>query len=80
MFMTIMFSPSPGGAGIIELVFGGFLSDYVPKGISLIVATIWRLVTYYSYLIAGVIIVPNWLNKILRDRALKKKSDSPDIE
>jgi len=74
MFMTIMFSPSPGGAGIIELVFGGFLKDYVPKGVSLIIATIWRLISYYFYLIAGVIIVPNWLNKILRERAQKKKA------
>ena len=68
MFMVIMFSPSPGGSGIIEGVFGGFLSDYIPVGVALIIALLWRLISYYFYLFAGVIIVPNWLNKIISQR------------
>lgn len=68
MFMVIMFSPSPGGSGIIEGVFGGFLSDYIPVGVSLIIALLWRIISYYFYLFSGVIIVPNWLNKIIRER------------
>ncbi len=73
MFMVIMFSPSPGGSGIIEGVFGKFLHDYVPIGVALIIALLWRLISYYFYLFAGVIIVPNWLNRILRNRQLAKK-------
>ncbi len=68
MFVIMAFSPTPGGAGFAEVVFGGFLSDYVPKGISLVIATIWRLLTYYSYLIAGVIVIPNWIRKVLARR------------
>ncbi len=70
MFMVIMFSPSPGGSGIIEGVFGDFLHDYIPIGVALIIALLWRLISYYFYLFAGVIIVPNWLNKILKKRHL----------
>lgn len=73
MFMVIMFSPSPGGSGIIEGVFGGFLSDYVPVGVALIIALLWRLISYYFYLFSGVIIVPNWLNKIISDRQKKAR-------
>lgn len=72
MFVVMAFSPTPGGSGFAEYVFGGFLSDYVPKGIALVVASIWRLFTYYSYLIAGVIIIPAWVNKLLA----KRKSSS----
>jgi glycosyltransferase 2 family protein len=68
MFIIMAFSPTPGGSGFAEFVFGGFLSDYVPKGIALVVASVWRLFTYYSYLLAGVIIIPAWLNKLISDR------------
>jgi len=75
MFMVIMFSPSPGGSGIIEGVFGKFLSDYIPIGVALIIALLWRLISYYFYLFAGVIIVPNWLNKIISDRQKSQKAE-----
>ena len=74
MFVIMAFSPTPGGAGFAEIVFGGFLSDYVPVGISLIIAFMWRGLTYYAYLFAGVIIVPNWIRKLLNKRKQKKRS------
>ena len=72
MFVIMAFSPTPGGAGFAEIVFGGFLSDYVPVGISLIIAFMWRGLTYYAYLFAGVIVVPNWLRKIINRRNLQR--------
>lgn len=64
MFFVLVFSPTPGGAGLIELLFGGFLSDYVSSStISTVIATVWRLITYYIYLLAGVLIIPAWLRK-----------------
>jgi hypothetical protein len=68
MFVIMAFSPTPGGSGFAEFVFGGFLSDYVPKGIALVVAVMWRLLAYYTYLLAGLFVIPNWLNKILAKR------------
>lgn len=65
MHVITTFSPTPGGSGIAEYLFGGFFSDYIPKGISSLIALIWRLVTYYPYLIAGVIIIPIWIKEIM---------------
>jgi len=76
MHSITQFSPTPGGSGVTELLFGNFYSDYISKGISSIVALIWRLITYYPYLIIGLIIVPNWIRKVWMRRkrdALKKQ-------
>jgi len=77
MFVVMAFSPTPGGAGFAELVFFGFTNDYVPeKGIALLIASIWRLFTYYLYLLVGAIIIPNWIRNILNERQKRKKSSS----
>jgi len=76
MFMLIAFSPTPGGAGIIEMVFGDFLIDFISIGTaSVIIAFLWRLMTYYAYLIAGVIVIPNWINKIFINRNIEKPQE-----
>lgn len=73
MFVIMAFSPTPGGAGFAEVLFGGFLSDYVNSStLALIIAFIWRLFTYYLYLFAGAIVIPNWIRKILNERKRKK--------
>lgn len=68
MHVITTFSPTPGGAGIAEYLFGGFYSDYIPAGIASIIALVWRLVTYYPYLLAGAIVIPIWIKKILAHR------------
>lgn len=73
MHIITAFSPTPGGAGIAEIIFGGFFSDYISKGLSLIAALFWRIITYYPYLIAGVIIIPNWIRNVLNKRRKKKE-------
>jgi uncharacterized protein (TIRG00374 family) len=78
MFVIMAFSPTPGGAGFAEIVFGGFLSDYVPTGISLIIAFIWRGMSYYAYLVAGVIIIPNWIRNIINARKKMRMKRSLD--
>jgi uncharacterized protein (TIRG00374 family) len=65
MFIIMAFSPSPGGAGFAEAVFHPFLEDFIPpKSVALIIAFIWRLLSYYAYLAAGAIIVPNWVRNV----------------
>ena len=68
MHSITAFSPTPGGAGIAEYLFGGFFSDFIPGGISSVVALIWRLITYYPYLIAGAIIIPVWIREVVNRR------------
>ena len=78
MFVVMAFSPTPGGAGFAEIAFWGFLNDYVPtKSLALIIAGIWRLFTYYFYLFIGVLIIPNWIRKIINLRKNSKKKRTP---
>jgi len=77
-FITVMCLP--GGSGIAESAFGPFLNDFIPiAGIALIIALLWRVLTYYSYLIAGAIIIPNWIRGVLNRRKKKNVSsrDAP---
>ncbi|MEN0007095.1 MAG: lysylphosphatidylglycerol synthase transmembrane domain-containing protein [Bacteroidota bacterium] len=76
MFVIIAFSPTPGGAGFVEVLFGGFLKDYVTNPTySTVISTIWRLLSYYSYLLAGAIVIPNWIRTILNERRKKRNKD-----
>jgi uncharacterized protein (TIRG00374 family) len=62
-------APTPGGSGFSEIFFRQYLSDFVPadpvlvSGIIIILVILWRLVSYYPYLIIGTIILPSWIKK-----------------
>jgi uncharacterized protein (TIRG00374 family) len=84
MFVIIAFSPTPGGSGFVEILFNGFMRDYVTDDTSsLVIASIWRAMAYYSYLLAGAVVIPNWIRKLLNERNKKRltaKSAEPDNE
>lgn len=62
--IVTMIVPTPGGSGFAEVMFGDFLVEYITQVMSIVVITsIWRLLTYYYYLIAGSIILPQWLGR-----------------
>lgn len=63
MWVILLISPTPGGAGVAEFVFNGFLGDLIPFGLAGILALLWRLFSYYPYLFIGAIILPNWIQK-----------------
>ncbi|OQY05040.1 MAG: hypothetical protein B6I20_01940 [Bacteroidetes bacterium 4572_117] len=65
MWIMMLVSPTPGGSGFTEFVFAEYLGDFLPQvgGIAVLMATLWRLITYYPYLIIGAIIVPGWVKK-----------------
>ena len=70
MYVIMAFSPTPGSAGVAEVLFKGFLTDYLTDDtVSSIIAIIWRIMTYYSYLLIGVLIIPNWIRKRVAERA-----------
>ena len=81
MFVIMAFSPSPGGAGFAEATFYPFLMDFIPdKGVAIVIAFIWRLMSYYAYLAAGAIIVPHWVRKVFLKnfQESKRKSANPE--
>lgn len=69
-----MIVPTPGGSGFAEVMFDDFLVEYIAQPMAaVVIASIWRLCTYYYYLIAGVIILPQWLGK---SKLMKKRNES----
>ena len=75
MYVIMAVMPTPGGAGVAEYAFKTFHYDYIPTDLTdiaaagtlmVIMATIWRGLTYYVYLLVGAIVVPNWVNNIIR--------------
>lgn len=63
MWVILLVSPSPGGSGIAEIAFSGFLYDFIPFGLAGIIALVWRLISYYLYLIMGAVLFPVWYRK-----------------
>lgn len=62
-------SPTPGGSGVSEWLFTTYYGDMLGSvSIALIIAVIWRLISYYLYLIIGVIMVPNWIKQGIRNK------------
>ena len=79
MYVVLALSPTPGGTGIAEAAFGPFLRDFIvdgngkyAAGMAVLIAFIWRLLTYYFYLLAGTIAVPNWIRGVVNDRIRRR--------
>lgn len=63
MWVIMLISPTPGGTGVAEVAFSGFLADFIPLGLIGTLALMWRLVSYYPYLFIGAIILPKWIRR-----------------
>ncbi|MCK9291013.1 MAG: lysylphosphatidylglycerol synthase transmembrane domain-containing protein [Bacteroidales bacterium] len=65
MWIILLISPTPGGSGLAEFVFSGFLGDLIPNASwALPLAMLWRLISYYPYLIIGAIVMPVWIRRV----------------
>lgn len=62
MWIMMLVSPTPGGSGFAEFVFTRYLGDFIPMGFAVVMALIWRLVSYYPYLFIGAVMLPRWLS------------------
>lgn len=63
MWIMMLVSPTPGGSGFAEYVFKEFLSSYIPVGGGIALALLWRLISYYPYLLIGAVVIPKWISK-----------------
>ncbi len=63
MWVILIISPTPGGSGIAEFAFDGFLKDFIPLGLGGLLVVLWRFISYYPYLFIGAVILPRWLRK-----------------
>lgn len=67
LWVSQLIAVTPGAAGIAEV----FLNEIFEGGLVIIaIALIWRILTYYAYLITGAIVLPKWLKRVsLKDRS-----------
>lgn len=64
MWIIMLVSPTPGGSGFAEYVFNQYLGEFIPiAGLSIVLAFIWRIISYYLYLAIGAIIFPRWIKE-----------------
>jgi uncharacterized protein (TIRG00374 family) len=74
VWITMLISPTPGGSGFIEYAFNCIFNDILGN-YTIIISIIWRLLTYYFYLLLGLLILPNWIKGIRKNRNIKKKEE-----
>lgn len=62
LWIIMLVSPTPGSSGTAEFFFPLFFEDYLGP-YTLITNIIWRLYSFYPYLLLGAIFLPRWLRK-----------------
>lgn len=74
MWIMMLIMPTPGGSGFSEFLFKEYLGEFAPiAGIAILLALIWRMITYYPYLVIGAILFPRWLKeKFSKSRKIKR--------
>jgi glycosyltransferase 2 family protein len=79
LWIMMIISPTPGGSGFAELILGKYISDLIPVdlvvagGLALAMALIWRIISYYPFLIIGAVIVPGWIERKFIPAIVKMK-------
>lgn len=64
LWIAMVVSPTPGASGVTEIAFREYYSDlHIGGGPILLIILIWRIVSYYLYLLLGVLIIPKWIKK-----------------
>lgn len=66
MWVVMLVSPSPGNAGSAEIVFSAFYGQLLGE-YTFVASLIWRMVTFYPYLIIGALILPKWSKRIAKN-------------
>ncbi|HSF55883.1 MAG TPA: lysylphosphatidylglycerol synthase transmembrane domain-containing protein [Algoriphagus sp.] len=63
MWIVMMISPTPGSSGTAEFFYGQFFSQFLGQ-YTFVTSIIWRLFSYYPYLILGAIFLPRWIKQV----------------
>ncbi len=81
IWVVLMVSPTPGGAGLSEWIFSNYYGDLVgTAAMALVLAIFWRLITYYLYLVIGSVIVPQWFRTTYARFRARKDEESHTVD
>lgn len=70
MWIVMMISPTPGSSGTAEFFFAQFFTEFL-TGYTFVTSILWRMLSYYPYLILGAIFLPRWIKQVF----FKKKEN-----
>lgn len=71
MWIVMMISPTPGSSGTAEFFFTQFFNEFL-TGYTFVTSILWRMFSYYPYLLLGAIFLPRWVRQVF----FKKKSEN----
>ena len=63
MGILVLLSPTPGGSGVAEFIFNDFLGMFISTGLAPALALLWRLMSYYPYIVIGSMLLPRWVRR-----------------
>jgi glycosyltransferase 2 family protein len=75
MWIVMMISPTPGSSGTAEFFFAQFFNEFL-TGYTFVTSILWRMFSYYPYLILGAIFLPRWIRQVF----FKKKNEQDSGE
>lgn len=78
MWIVMMISPTPGSSGTAEFFFAQFFTQFL-EGYTFITSILWRLLSYYPYLILGAVFLPRWIKQVFFKKKKKKSSTDARI-
>jgi hypothetical protein len=67
MWVVMLISPTPGASGVAEWMFSDYLGMFIVAGMAPLLAVIWRLMTFYYYLIMGSLVLPVWVRRVFNN-------------
>src|SRR5690606_38725635 len=73
MWIVMMISPTPGSSGTAEFFFAQFFEEFL-SGYTFVTSIVWRMFSYYPYLLLGAIFLPRWIRQVFFQK--KKKKDT----
>ncbi|SEG21738.1 lysylphosphatidylglycerol synthase transmembrane domain-containing protein [Algoriphagus boritolerans] len=76
MWIVMMISPTPGSSGTAEFFYAQFFAQFL-GGYTFVTSIVWRLFSYYPYLILGAIFLPRWIRQVFFK---KKKLEEEEEE
>ncbi|MFA0962170.1 lysylphosphatidylglycerol synthase transmembrane domain-containing protein [Roseivirga sp. BDSF3-8] len=75
LWIVMLFSPTPGSSGTAELAFPVFFENFLGN-YTIGTNILWRLFTYYLYLLLGALVLPRWIRRVF----FKKKAEEDKLK
>jgi uncharacterized protein (TIRG00374 family) len=79
LWVVLILAITPGGSGIAEAAFKNFYFPFA-GAMTGFIAILWRMITYYPYIIAGAIFLPRWLKRVFVEIPQEKHENKDNNE